>query len=221
MVARTFKMSAVIMLTMLVVGCASHQVTPLDYSAYKQSRPRSVVILPPLNESPDVNATYSMLSQMTRPLAESGYYVFPVTLVDETFKQNGLTEAHDIHAVAPAKLREIFGADAALYVTVKQYGATYTVLNSVAIVTASAKLVDLKTGAILWGGSATANNNEGGNSGGGGLIGALVAAAVKQIINSTADTSHPVAGITSQRLLSAGHVNSVLYGPYSTQYGSD
>ena len=115
MVARTFKMSAVIMLTMLVVGCASHQVTPLDYSAYKQSRPRSVVILPPLNESPDVNATYSMLSQMTRPLAESGYYVFPVTLVDETFKQNGLTEAHDIHAVAPAKLREIFGADAALW----------------------------------------------------------------------------------------------------------
>lgn len=125
---------------------------------------------------------------MTEPLAEAGYYVFPVGLVDETFRQNGLTEAHDMHAVAPSKLQDIFGADAGLYVTVKQYGATYNVLNSVAIVSATAKLVDLKTGITLWDGAATANNNEGRGGGGGGLIGALVVAALKQIINSAADT---------------------------------
>jgi len=221
MVAKIFKIAAAVCLIILMTACATHPITPFDYSAYKQSRPRSVVILPPLNESPDVNATYSMLSQMTQPLAEAGYYVFPVALVDETFRQNGLSVANDIHAVAPGKLREIFGADAALYVTVTQYGATYTVLNSVAVVTAKAKLVDLKTGITLWQGTASANNNEGGNSGGGGLIGALVAAAVKQVINSTTDASHPVAGLTSQRLLSAGHVNGVLYGPYSDKFGSD
>ena len=207
-------------LATMLVGCASRQGPALDYTAFKQSRPRSIVILPPINESPDVLATYSMLSQMTRPLAESGYYVFPVALVDETFKQNGLTVPNDIQSVAPAKLREIFGADAALYVTVKKYGATYTILNSVAVVSATAQLVDLRTGTTIWYGAATANNNEGGNSGGG-LIGALVAAAVKQIINSTADTSHPVAAKTSLRLLSAGQLNGVLYGPYSQQYGSD
>ena len=207
-------------LATMLVGCASRQGPALDYTAFKQSRPRSIVILPPINESPDVLATYSMLSQMTRPLAESGYYVFPVALVDETFKQNGLTVPNDIQSVAPAKLREIFGADAALYVTVKKYGATYTILNSVAVVSATAQLVDLRTGTTIWYGAATANNNEGGNSGGG-LIGALVAAAVKQIINSTADTSHPVAAKTSLRLLSAGQLNGVLYGPYLQQYGSD
>ena len=50
-----------------------------------------------MNNSPDVNATNSMMSQATVPLAESGYYVFPVTLVNETFRHNGLTTPSDIH----------------------------------------------------------------------------------------------------------------------------
>ena len=84
-----------------------------------------------------------MMSQTTAPLAESGYYVFPVTLVDESFKQNGLTMPADIHAVPINKLREIFGADAALYINVKQYGTSYAVISSETRVTAEARLVDL------------------------------------------------------------------------------
>jgi hypothetical protein len=40
-----------------------------------------------------------MLAQATLPLAESGYYVIPVSLASETFKQNGLANAADIHEV--------------------------------------------------------------------------------------------------------------------------
>jgi hypothetical protein len=90
----------------------------------------------------------------------------------------------------------------------------------VIVVSAEARLVDLKTGAVLWTGSASASSNEGGNNGGGGLIGALVAAAVKQIINSTTDASHPIAGAASARLLSAGTVNGILYGPRSSSYAT-
>ena len=42
----------------------------------------------------------------------------------ETFKYNGLTTPNDIAEVSPAKLREIFGADSALYMTVTRYGTT-------------------------------------------------------------------------------------------------
>lgn len=202
----------------LATGCVTQK--PYDYAAFKQSRPRSILVLPPLNNSPDVNATYSVLSHVTYPLAESGYYVLPVTLVDETFRQNGLTAPGDIHAVAPAKLREIFGADAALYITVEKYGVTYMLFDSAAIVTASARLVDLKTGAMLWEGTATASNNEGGGNNSGGLAGMLIAAVIKQIANSVTDASHNVAGIASQRLLSA-RPNGMLYGPRSPHYGKD
>jgi hypothetical protein len=99
-------------------------------------------------------------------------------------------------------LNLLVGADAAMYVNITKYGSTYPVIDSMVVATASAKLLDLKIGAVLWAGSASASNNEGGNNSGGGLIGALVAAAVKQIINSTTDQSHPVAGVAGARLLS-------------------
>lgn len=217
MLKRILKLAACLLPAALVVGCATPK-APYDYSAFKAAKPRSIVVLPPLNNSPDVNAGNSVYAQVTRPLAEAGYYVLPVALVGETFKQNGLTSAADIHAVDAKKLNQIFGADAAMYVTITSYGASYTVVNSVVVVSANAKLVDLKTGNLLWTGTASASSDEGGNSGGGGLVGALVAAAVKQIINSTTDASHPVAGVASTRLLSAGMPNGMLYGPRSENY---
>ncbi|MFP3507772.1 GNA1162 family protein, partial [Burkholderia sp. SIMBA_062] len=87
-------------------------------------------------------------------------------------------------------------ADAAVYATITQYGTKYRVLDSATVVTASAKLVDLKSGDVLWQGSASANSNEGNNNSGGGLIGMLVMAAIKQVANSLTDKSHDIAGVT-------------------------
>ncbi|SFA70689.1 hypothetical protein SAMN04515620_101218 [Collimonas sp. OK607] len=219
MLEKILKSFVCLSVVILAAGCAA-PVKQLDYTAYKQSRPKTILILPPLNESPDVKATYSMLSQMSYPLAEAGYYVLPVALVDETLKQNGMTTAADSHGIAPAKLQEIFGADAALYVTVSKYGSVYTVINSAVVVTANAKLMDLKSGALLWSGTASASSAEGSNSGGG-LIGALVTAAVNQIVNNVTDKGFTIAGLTSQRLLSTQQPNGILYGPYSSKYGTD
>ena len=203
---------------LLATGCATP--TPYDYSAFKQSRPTSILVLPPLNSSPDVAATYSMLAQVTQPLAESGYYVLPVSLVDETFRQNGLHNPGEMHEVALQKLREIFGADATLYIDIKQYGTSYAVLSSESRVTAEARLIDLRNEQLLWQGQATASSAEG-RSSSGGLVGLLVQAVVAQIVESVTNQSHPIAGITSTRLLAAGRPNGILYGPRSPNYQKD
>ena len=222
MLKRCLKLTACMLPALIVMGCATKPTeVPYDYTAFKLSNPASIVVLPPLNNSPDIKATYSMLSQVSHPLAEAGYYVLPVALVDETFKQNGLTRSADIHAVEAKKIREIFGADAALYVTVTNYGTAYRVIASVTAVTATAKLVDLKTGTVLWTGAATASNNEDGNNGGGGLVGMLVATAIKQIANTLTDAAHPIAGLTSYRLLSGGMSKGLLYGPRSNHYQAE
>ena len=213
------KLTGALLALALLGGCAAPKT--IDYTAYKQARPKSILILPPLNQSPDVKATYSMLAQVTYPLAEAGYYVMPVALVDETFRQNGMTTPSDIHELPTSKLQEIFGADAGLYVTVSDYGTRYMVLSSATIVTASAKLVDLKTGTTLWTGSATASSEEG-RQNQGGLIGMLVMAAVNQVISSVQDDAgSPIAGMTSARLLSPYPNGGILYGPRSPKYGTD
>lgn len=217
MMARFSRFAACLLPAMLAVGCATKQAS-YDYTAFKAAKPRSIVVLPPLNNSPEVNAGNSVYAQVSYPLAEAGYYVLPVAVVGETFKQNGLSNAAEIHGVDAKKLQEIFGADAGMYITIEKYGSTYTVIDSVSVVAVTAKLVDLKTGTQLWEGKASASSNEGGNNGGGGLIGALVTAAVKQIINSSTDASHPIAGVANVRLLSAGGPNGMLYGPRSERY---
>ena len=208
-----------LVLASLLAGCATPPAT-YDYSAFQRSNPASIVVLPPVNTSPDVKATYSMLAQVTHPLAEAGYYVLPVALVDETFKQNGLLNPEEMHQAPPAKLREIFGADAALYIEVSQYGSSYKVIVSEVAVAANAKLVDLRSGQLLWEGSAFASTAENQNNSGGGLVGMLITAAVNQIINTLSERGHQVAGITSERLLSP-RSNGILPGPRSPQHAQN
>jgi hypothetical protein len=193
-------------------GCAT--TAPKDYSAFLQARPASILVLPPENLSPDVAATPALLAQMTRPLAESGYYVIPVALMNATFQENGVHNAAEAQAIPPAKLREIFGADAVLYTKITEYGARYQVVSSEVAVAAQARLVDLRTGTELWNGAARSSSNENrNNSSGGGLAGLLVQAVLEQVVNSLVDNSYQYAGLTSQRLLSAGGNGQMLPGP--------
>nr|WP_269840049.1 DUF799 domain-containing protein [Paucibacter sp. M5-1]MCZ7882638.1 DUF799 domain-containing protein [Paucibacter sp. M5-1] len=195
-----------------LTACAT-QTKPYDYTALKEAKPASLLILPPLNDSPDVAATYSVYSQLTQPLAESGYYVLPVSLVDETLRANGVVNPAEAQSIEPAKLRQIFGADAALYVVVKRYGSVYKVVSSDATVEVEAKLVSLKTGQQLWDGKAVASTAEQNNSNQGGLVGMLVKAVIDQVANNLTERSHGVAAIAGQRLLTAGTPNGLLHGP--------
>lgn len=203
-----------------MLGACATAPTPYDYSAFKQSRPKTLLVLPALNHSPDVNAGVSVMSRMSYPLAEAGYYVLPVTLVTETFRQNGLENAEDIQAVAPEKLREIFGADAALYVEIQNYGTSYLVVKSDTVVEVSARLIDLRDGQLLWQGSGKASSaeNRGNQSS---LAGILLQAVVEQIADTVTDQGNVIAGVASQRLLAPRRPDGMLYGPRSPNYGQD
>jgi hypothetical protein len=210
-----FRMLCIILVVSLLGACAAP--VQQDYSAFKQSNPASILVLPPLNESPEVDAPHSMLSHAVLPLAESGYYVYPVTLVTETFRQNGLSHAGEIHQLNPEKLYEIFGADTALYLNITNYGTKYLLFMSETRVTVEGRLIDLKTGQQLWSGSATASSDETSGGNNNGLLGALI----KQIVETLVDESYAVTGIASHRLLSAGRPNGILYGPRSPKYKED
>ena len=207
-----------LLLSVLVTGCVS---TPEghDYSAFRAADPHSILVLPPVNNTPEVIAPYSLMAQIYRPIAESGYYVFPAAVVEQTFKNNGLTVASDTHAVPVNKLHEIFAADAALYITIEEYGTSYVVISSETRVTAAATLVDLKSGKVLWQDKATASSAETQGNSGGGVVGMLVEAALTQVLESVTDRGFDIAAITSNRLLSSELHNGLLHGPRSPKYG--
>ena len=95
-----------------VSGCASPR--KMDYTDFRLHRPRSILVLPPLNKTTAVQGTYGYLSTVTLPLAsEPGNYEFEV-LRDpdrplafgkgEARSQNGLTVASvklDLSEISP------------------------------------------------------------------------------------------------------------------------
>lgn len=206
---------------LLLTGCATSPKNTRDLSTYMTHMPKSILVMPPVNESPDIRASNSYWSSITVPVAEAGYYVFPITVVDTMFKENGVYNGSDAQTIAPQKLQEIFGADAALYVKVKEYGSKYQVLQTVATVAVEAKLVDLKTGELLWEGAekqvlSNSNNNAG-------LVGMLVGALVDQISNHLSDKAYVLSGTVSHLLYSPrlSQQKGLLYGPRSPHFAQN
>jgi hypothetical protein len=201
-----------------VSGCATRP-PPYNYTAFQQAKPASLLVLPPVSIAPDVKATPGVWAHATRPLAEAGYYVLPVTLVDETLRGNGIQTANDAQDISYSKLREVFGADAAVYMKVSRYGTSYRIVDSETRVDVQARIIDLRNGSLLWEGSAFATTAEQTQSNQGGLAGLLVAAIVKQIVGTAVDASFDYAGIANARLLSAPRYNGVIPGPRSPAFG--
>lgn len=198
---------------LMLAGC--NTVKPYDYTNFRAHPPRSILVLPPLNESTAVEGTYGYLSTVTEPIAERGYYVFPVEVVDQYLKQNGMPTAGEMHQVPLNKVRDIIGADAVLFATLKQYGSKYVVLNSVTTVQVDARLVDTRTGIVLWQGTGMAQQNGSGSSN---LLASLIAAAVTQAINSKTDRAHKVSRLANANLFYPKDTG-LPYGPYSPRFG--
>jgi hypothetical protein len=208
------KYIAFVALASLLGGCAGGVTSePMDYTAFEAYAPKSILVLPPVNQSVDETAPYVFLSQVTKPLAEQGYYVFPVAVVDHFMKQNGQYIAADMHAIPSSKLAKIFGADAVLYVSINDWGQKYQLIDSQTIVDFSARLVDAKTGVELWAGSKQMSQGGSDNDNDLGIAGMLVAALVNQVVNDVIDRSKDVAATANQQLFGSDVVG-LLPGPY-------
>lgn len=193
----------------LMTGCAT--TTPYDYSAFEEYKPRSILVLPPVNQSVEVGAPYIYLSRVTQPLAERGYYVFPVAVVDQLMKENGLPSSAEMHNVPLAKIKEVINPDAVLYITIDNWGQKYQVISSTAMVKVSGKLIDVESGALLWEGHAEAIKKS--DDGGGGLIGALASAVITQVIGKKIDQTPNLARMANYQLFYTQD-QGLLEGPY-------
>ncbi|MGK0306257.1 MAG: hypothetical protein ACI8UG_002012 [Gammaproteobacteria bacterium] len=201
----------------LLSGCTT--IEPYNYGPLKQAAPRSILVLPPMNSSVEVSAPYTYLSTVTKPLAEKGYYVFPVSVVDNFLKENGLPTPAEMNGIALDKIDEIIGADAVLYVHIQDWGQKFLVLSSVSVVQGSLKLVSVKTGKLLWEAPINAQYSPNDNSSGG-LLGALVVAVVSQIAGEISDNTPQVARMANNMAFNSAK-RGLLNGPYKNVKSSN
>jgi hypothetical protein len=208
----SLKAWTLVAITILVCSCATAP-PQQDLSQFHAEDPRSILVVPATNQSVNVNAPDYFLATISEPLAERGYYVFPVNMVRSVLSDDGLSDANLVHQGDPRRLGQMFGADAVMYITIDQWSAKYVVLSTKVTVTLDYVLKSAKTGKVLWRNHQTMVYQPQGSSAGG--LAGLVADAIQAAIIKAAPNYIPLAQ-RANALAIDGVTNGLPAGPYDT-----
>ena len=199
------------LLVLLLGGCANTQVAK-DQSAFINAAPRSILVVPAINKSLDVDAPNYLLSSLTLPLAEKGFYVFPVNTTKFVLEQEGLYEGEQIHGQPPEALAKLFGADAVLYVTIKRWDAQYAVLAATVTVNFDYRMVN-KDGLEIWAANQEMRYSPQNNNSGGSPMVMLLTAVINAAVTRAAPNYMPLTRQANYQAFVLGS-NAIPNGPY-------
>ena len=132
--SQSLKGFSVASLIVVLAACSTPEITRKDYSKFRAANAQSILVVPAVNKSVDVDAPDYFLSTIVRPLAERGYYVFPVHLVKRVMEDDGLADADMVHSADPVVLASLFGADSVLYVSIERWDAKYAVFSTLSLI---------------------------------------------------------------------------------------
>jgi hypothetical protein len=212
----TFTKLAMIFGLSILAGCVA---TPsrYNYANFRTESPRSILVVPVTNKSVDVNAPDYFLATIATPLAERGYYVFPINMVKSVLSDDGLSDANLVHAGDPRRLGEVFGTDAIMYISIERWDAKYVVLSTSVTVELTYSLKSAHTGQELWSNHQRMVYQPQANGGG---IGGLIANAIVAAMAKAAPNYMPLAHQANNGAINVKGTG-LPAGPYDGRYRKD
>lgn len=217
---RIFKLLAAGLVLVGLTACASQEAPKRDFSAFREQHPRSIVVVPVVNKSTQVDAADNFLVTLPGALAEKGYYVFPVHMVKGFMEDEGLADANLVHNADPVRVADLFGADAVMFVSLEKWDSAYAVLATTTTVSLSYTLKHGKTGKTIWTDEITLAYSPQSQNNSGNLLVNLLAQAVVAAVERAKPSYLPLAyQANAQALYGPGH--GMPTGPYDTKHGTD
>jgi hypothetical protein len=199
-----------------VMGCASTTVTKeQEFPEMYNEKPRSLLIMPPINLSTAADAKDYYATTVEMPIAFQGYYTFPYELTTEILKQEGVYDSELVYDMPLTKFHEYFGADAVLFTKIVKWDTSYLVFASNLTVSIDAEIKSTKTSESLWKYNGTVVIDLSGGSGGGSMAG-LIAGAIATAINTAAADYTKYARQANGRF-----IGTIPVGPYHPLYMKD
>ena len=206
-----FSLTSLALASVLLTGCVT-QPTKTDQSALLAAAPRSILVVPTINRSLDVDAPNYVLAALPIPIAEKGYYVFPVNTTKVVLEQEGFYEGERIHQQPPESLAKLFGSDAVLYVAIKQWDAKFALFTTVVTVEFDYRLVS-KDGVELWSENKRMQYQPQNNNNAASPMAALLSAVISAAMARAAPNYMPLTQQANQQVFVLGP-NALPDGPY-------
>ena len=182
-----------------------------QYPKFYEEKPVTILVMPPINNTTNVEAKDLLYTSISQPLIEAGYYVISPHLALELLKAESAYDAEMFINQDAAIFGRVFGADAVIFSIVdvwkkKGFGIETKIRYIVKSTTTNDVLFERSCDLYL-----DLSQNSGGNS----KYGALIDLATSAI--STAVTDHIVAARKCNKYI----FSDIPRGKYSPNYMTD
>lgn len=179
-----------VLVAMLFVSCATSMSTGLtrekNYPKMYTDKPLTILVMPPINKTVNVEAKEYFYTSMMIPLCEKGYYVISPFLAMDLLKSESAYDSELFMNANLSSFNKVFGADVALFTVINTWSKS--TLGNVITVDIEYILKSTTSNEILFNRKGKLSVDTGVNSGGnGGLLGALVDMAASAINTALTD----------------------------------
>ena len=149
-----------VLVLLVLQGCESTSRSYTKRDAYPlmyEEAVKSILVVPAVNQTTAADAPVLYATTVLPPLAEAGYYVMPIPVVEQLFQQQGITDGSQLREVDTAQFKNLFGADAVLFVTIVRWDTSYYVTGGNVSVGLDFTLVSTTTSQTIWSQAQTLN----------------------------------------------------------------
>ncbi len=204
----------IIITVLLAQSCSTAKIAKeTAYAGVYKERPLSIAVMPPINNTNNVEAKEFFYLTVPQVICERGYYVLSPFLCMELFKSESAYDAEMFINTPLEKFREILGADVVLFTTISKWEKS--TIGSTVTVTVEYDLRSTKSNEVLFQRKGTITYDTSIMTSGGGLLGVVVSMAASAM-NTAATDYTEVAYSCNQAAMS-----DLPAGKYSPLYDTD
>ncbi|MCQ2597577.1 MAG: DUF799 domain-containing protein [Treponema sp.] len=111
---------------LMISSCASGSLIerPMrieHFQLWYEENPNSILIMPPINKTANVDAKEFFYSTLAIPVADAGYYTIPPFVAMETLKKEGAYYAEDFSSMDLSLFRDYFNCDVVLFTEIESW----------------------------------------------------------------------------------------------------
>ena len=205
------RITTIILAVSFLSGCVEMGTKQDAYpSMYGPQKPVSILVVPAINESTAADAGDLLNVTVSQPFTNMGYYVMPMPIVADIFRNEGIIEGSQIKGLPAELFKKNFGADAVLFMTIESWDKNYAILAANVTVGIEYVLLSTTSNEILWSYEQVVVIDTSGGSGN--LFADLIATAI-----TTGMTDYA----TVARQVHARAVTAMPFGKYHPRSGAD
>lgn len=121
------------------------------WPAMQREKPVALLLVVDSEAGVPQHASEFFFTTLPELMANSGYYALPPSFSYQLLRDSGYKQVASVLNAEPGAIQKLTGADAVLYVRVKEWQASTSIFATGSVrVAASYQLISTKTGTLMW-----------------------------------------------------------------------